>query len=101
MGANRSREVHECAELLHLARACYGQEPSNRTLAVGAARAKHDLSPLNGGAERPFGRGMPRAGLCRVGVNRTLLLGGGSLVRARRCVGIIRDLPRRPAMGPT
>ena len=42
---------------------------------------------------------MPRAGLCRVGVNRTPLLGADLSFAFGGRVGIIRDLPRRPARG--
>jgi hypothetical protein len=71
MGANRGGEVHERVELLQLARACDRRESGDGDLAVMAARAEHDLPSLQGGPERALGRGMPRAGLCRVAFNGT------------------------------
>jgi hypothetical protein len=67
MAANRGCEVDKRVHLLQLAGPRHRQEAGHRALAFVAAIAKHDLPPLDGGAQGPFGRGMPRAGLCRVG----------------------------------
>ena len=69
--ADRGGEIGERIQLLDLAGPRDREQPRHRELAVGAARAETDFSPLNRRPESPLGRGMPRAGLCRVGVNRT------------------------------
>ena len=66
MRANRSRQIHQGVELLHLARARHREEPGDGEFTVRAPIAEHDLAPLHGRPERAFGAGMPRAGLCRV-----------------------------------
>ena len=67
VGADGRREVHEGIELLELTRSRDCQQAFDSTFALLAPGAEHDLSPLNRGPECALGRGMPRAGLCRVG----------------------------------
>lgn len=73
--ADGGGEVEERVELLQLARAGDGEQTLHRPLAVVASIAEHDLAPLDGGPKGALRDGMPRAGLCRVGVNRTPLFG--------------------------
>ena len=82
----------------NLARALLAHHPDFFTFVHEAG-----VEPTNNAANAAGGicRRMPRAGLCRLGVNRPPVARGGSLVRVRRRVGIIRDLPRRPARGLT
>ena len=75
MGADGRSQIHEDIELLQLTGACDGQEARDRVFTILAAIAETHLPPLNGVAQRAFRDGMPRAGLCRPGVNRTPLLG--------------------------
>ena len=75
MAVNRSGQIREHVELLQLTRACHGQQSGDGELALGAPITKHNLAPLHRRAEGSLGDRMPRAGLCRVGVNRTALLG--------------------------
>jgi hypothetical protein len=70
MSNNGSRQVRERVELLKLARAHDGQHAFHGALTLRAACAEHDFPPLNGRAQGPLGGRMPRAGLCRVGLNR-------------------------------
>ena len=55
MGPNCRGEVDEGVELLQLARSCDRQKPGNGEFAGVGARARHDLSALNGRAARTLG----------------------------------------------
>ena len=55
MTLNRGGQIGEHIELLHLAGAHHREQPGHGQLARRAPRAEHDLPPLHGGAQRPFG----------------------------------------------
>jgi hypothetical protein len=62
MRANRGPEVGERAQWLHLGGRYDRREAGDGDLAGGGAVAEHDLPPLDGGPQRPFGavvRGLP------------------------------------------
>ncbi len=73
MSANRGGQVDEDVELLQLAGARDGEQPLHSPFALVATRATTGLPPWHWRSQGSLGHGMPRAGLCRVAVNRTLL----------------------------
>ena len=75
MSSDSGGQVCKGVELLDLTRPRDRQQSFDGAFALFAAGAKHDLPPLHGGPERALGGRMPRAGLCRVGLSRTPLLG--------------------------
>jgi hypothetical protein len=79
MTAHDRSQIHKGIELLQLTCACDGQQAGDRRFPILAAIAKTNLPPLSGVTRHAFRDGMPRAGLCRVGVNRTPLLGADLL----------------------
>ena len=54
MTVNRGGEVDERIELLQLARAGHGQQACDGEFPLRAAIPKHDLAPLDGGAQGAF-----------------------------------------------
>jgi hypothetical protein len=72
---NGGGQIREHVDVLQLTGARHSEQPGDGDFSVGAPIPKHDFAPLDGRAQRSLGGRMPRAGLCRVAVNRTPLLG--------------------------